>query len=324
MHSLNSAGKLVNQIISNLSYPKDPNGLYEPVKYVLSLGGKRIRPALSILSCELFSKNIDDVVNPAIGLEIFHNFTLIHDDIMDNAPIRRGKPTVHIKWNPNTGILSGDAMMIIAYDMVCKSPANVLPSVLNLFNKTALEVCEGQQYDMDFEIRNNVSESEYMKMIRLKTAVLIAASLKLGGIIGKADDETCDLLYEFGIALGLAFQLQDDWLDSFGSEDSFGKRIGGDIVENKKTMLLIKALQLADKTMLKNLQNLLSATEFFEQTKIDSVLTIYKELKIDTLVLGMTNDYFSQARNLLNELKKRGHDTTALVEFIDSLQKRNH
>ncbi|MBR2888254.1 MAG: polyprenyl synthetase family protein, partial [Bacteroidales bacterium] len=237
---------LVEDEFNNLDLPKQPNNLYAPIKYALTQGGKRMRPVLTLMACNIFSDNIEPAIKPALGLEIFHNFTLLHDDIMDCSDLRRGHPTVHSKWNNNIAILAGDAMAFVAMQYVAAAPQNVAQQVCDIFNRTALEVCEGQQFDMDFETSNNVHEKDYINMIRLKTAVLPAACLKIGALIGGANEEQAQHLYNLGINIGLAFQLQDDYLDVFSTPDVLGKPIGGDIVENKKTFLLIKTLGKLD------------------------------------------------------------------------------
>ena len=245
MHKIKDLQEIINKEIESKKMGREPFSLYEPINYSLSNGGKRIRPLLTLLACNLFSEKIDQAIDAALAIEIFHNFTLLHDDIMDKADIRRGKPTVHKKWNENTAILSGDAMFIKSYDFLLETKTEKFKEILQVFNNTALEVCEGQQYDMEFENRNDVSENEYLRMIELKTSVLLAAALKIGAIIGGAENADADLLYDFGRNIGLAFQLQDDMLDVYGSKNTFGKEIGGDIVANKKTFLLIKAKQLS-------------------------------------------------------------------------------
>ncbi|MEI7982215.1 MAG: polyprenyl synthetase family protein [Bacteroidota bacterium] len=245
MHSLESIQQRISTAFSSAQFLNEPVKLYEPITYTLGQGGKRIRPVLVLLACDLFGGDPEKAVFPAMGLEIFHNFTLLHDDIMDNAPLRRGQETVHKKWNDNTAILSGDTMFVLAYEYVAKTDPALLPEVLRLFNDTARKVCEGQQYDMNFETQSNVTIEKYMMMIRLKTAVLIACSLKLGAIIALADPAEAENIYHFGMELGLAFQLQDDYLDAFGDTTVFGKEIGGDIITNKKTFLFLKAFEVA-------------------------------------------------------------------------------
>ncbi len=246
MFTLIQLQEFISEKIQSLNLDKEPKGLYEPISYTLVSGGKRIRPALVLAACNMFSEKIEPAIPVALAFEVFHNFTLLHDDIMDNSPIRRNKETVHEKWNQNTAILSGDAMMIEAYEFLTELPAGLLKNILKLFNKTALEVCEGQQYDMDFETKEIVSEEDYLNMIKLKTSVLIAAALKAGAICGGASDTDADLLYDFGLNIGLAFQIQDDLLDTYADTAVFGKKNGNDIITGKKTFLLINALQKAD------------------------------------------------------------------------------
>ena len=235
MQTIDKYIEIINNAIASIDYPQSPFGLYAPVKYQLDMGGKRVRPLLTVMACDMFGGDIEEAISPALGLEIFHNFTLLHDDVMDKADIRRGRPTVHKAWNENTAILSGDAMQIIATQKVCEAPLRVLKEVLDLYNKTALEICEGQQFDMEFETREDVTREEYIEMIRLKTAVLIGCALKMGAIIAGATPSQADAMYKFGENIGLAFQLQDDYLDVYGDAETFGKKIGGDILNNKKT-----------------------------------------------------------------------------------------
>ena len=261
----------------------DKNGdgrIFQPVNYIMQLGGKRIRPALSLMSANLFTDELDDAIYPAIAFEVFHNFTLMHDDIMDNAPLRRGKPTVHEKWDTNTAILSGDAMMIQAYQLLIKTePSKVIP-LMRLFNQTALEVCIGQQMDMDFEQKKQVTVQEYEEMIRLKTSVLLASAMQSGALIAGADDVAQKNIYDFGIHLGLAFQLLDDYLDTFGEEDQTGKRRGGDILSDKKTLLMIRAYEKAGPEEMKVLNTYIGNSSIQEEEKINSVLSVYEKLKV--------------------------------------------
>ncbi|MCF6243025.1 MAG: polyprenyl synthetase family protein [Bacteroidales bacterium] len=283
MYSLNELQSIVEQNIKELSLEQEPKGLYEPIKYILSIGGKRIRPVLVLAAYNLYKDNIEDIIRPALALEVFHNFTLLHDDIMDKADVRRNQATVHKKWSENTAILSGDAMTIKAYQLISETNEKYLAAVLKAFNQTAMEVCEGQQYDMDFETRLDVREEEYIEMIRLKTSVLIAGSLQIGAIMADAPKEDIRHIYDFGVNLGLSFQLQDDYLDSFGDFNTFGKKIGNDILSNKKTFLLINALKNADKETYNQLIDLIKNTEFDPQKKIKSVLAVYKKTNTDKL-----------------------------------------
>lgn len=312
----------INQEIEKLSLHKSPFELYEPITYSLALGGKRIRPILSLMACSLFKDSIEEAVAPALGIEIFHNFTLLHDDLMDKSEIRRAHPTVHIKWSANTAILSGDAMQIIAYQEVCKSPAIYLQEVLSLFSKTALEVCEGQQFDMDFEKRDDVHEAEYIEMIRLKTAVLLACSLKIGAIIGGASDYDANLMYTFGEKIGLAFQLKDDLLDTFGDQAKFGKAIGGDIFCNKKTFLLIKTLELANEADLADIQKWLHLETFDRNEKIEAIRGYYLKYGVKELCEQKMNDFFREGMNALLAVDVNMLQKSELVTLSEKLMFR--
>ena len=280
----------------------EPIKLYEPITYTLGQSGKRLRPVLVLLSCDLFGGDIEKAVLPAMGLEIFHNFTLLHDDIMDDAPLRRGKETVHKKWNDNTAILSGDTMFVLAYEYVAKTDPGLLPDVLRLFNDTARKVCEGQQYDMNFETQTNVTIHDYMMMIQLKTAVLIACSLKLGAIIAQADPVEAEKIYAFGIELGLAFQLQDDYLDAFGDTAVFGKEVGGDIITNKKTFLYLKAFEVASHDDLSRLDHFFNNPEIETSEKVSAVIHLYQKLKIDQHTRQEIESHFQKATVILDGL----------------------
>ncbi|MDD4603552.1 MAG: polyprenyl synthetase family protein [Bacteroidales bacterium] len=280
----------------------EPMRLYTPINYTLELGGKRIRPALVLLSCDLFGGDIEKAVYPAMGLEIFHNFTLLHDDIMDHASLRRGKETVHKKWDVNTAILSGDTMFVMAYDYVAKTDPILLPDVLRLFNDTARKVCEGQQYDMNFETESQVTIPEYMKMIRLKTAVLIACSLKLGALIAGAPHDDATKIYDFGIELGLAFQLQDDYLDAFGDTSVFGKEIGGDIATNKKTFLNLKAFELAHGDDLIQLTHYFTDPNIPAKEKIVGVTHLYRKNNVEEATRHEIEVHFQKAKLILESL----------------------
>lgn len=273
----------LKKLFSELNFTQEPKGLYDPLRYMMEIGGKRIRPRLCLTTYSLYKDSFsDEILSPAAALEVFHSFTLIHDDIMDKAPVRRGVPTVYKKWNENTAILSGDVMSIESYRLLVKAPASVLPEALALFSKTAAEVCEGQQYDMDFEDQESVPMSDYLKMIGLKTAVLIACSAKMGALIGGASSEQCELLYKFGYDLGLAFQIADDWLDTYGDVKVFGKAIGGDIVNNKKTWLLTRAFEKAGDMRPKLLEAMAMPVDTPEQKalKVASVTGIYEKLGV--------------------------------------------
>lgn len=322
MLTLQATQNIINEEIDKINFVKPPELLYLPFQYVLGNGGKRIRPALTILACSLFAEDYKKSVKPAIGLELFHNFTLLHDDIMDKAEIRRNQPTVHKKWNENVAILSGDAMLIEAYKLVCEVDKDILPEAMQLFNTTALEVCEGQQYDMDFENRMDVVVDEYIEMIRLKTSVLIAACLKMGAIIGGADKKSLELLYDFGIQIGLGFQLKDDYLDSFGDPEIFGKKIGGDIIANKKTYLLINALQLANSQQKSDLLTLIQG-DFNPELKVERVKTIYKELQLDSLIKNEMQNYYNKATENLESLEIAEDKKEELLRFAKGLIDRN-
>ena len=322
MVSIKELQEIVNNRIANEKMGRKPFSLYDPINYTLEAGGKRIRPVLVLMACNLFSEDIEQAINPAIGLEIFHNFTLLHDDIMDHADIRRGNPTVHKKWDENTAILSGDAMFIKAYEyfLDCESPH--FRDILKIFNETALEVCEGQQYDMEFETRDSVSEDEYLQMIRLKTSVLLAAALKIGALIGGANKHDADLLYEFGINLGLAFQLQDDLLDVYGDVHVFGKKPGGDIVANKKTFMLIKALEIAKGEELNMLKNLLSNKNIENEKKINDVTQIYNRINIKQIVETRIEKLNQEALSYLEKVNVNKDRKQELQNLADKLINR--
>ena len=317
MYSIDQLIGFINDEIKGSYKERTPINLYQPIEYSMSVGGKRIRPVLCLMACNLFSEDISTAIKPAVGLETFHNFTLLHDDIMDNADVRRNQPTVHKKWDANTAILSGDAMMIEAYDYFLNLSPELLSKTFKVFNKTALEVCEGQQYDMDFESQENVEEKEYIEMIRLKTAVLLAGALKIGAIIGGAQEKDSDKIYQFGINMGLAFQLQDDFLDTFGDEASFGKRIGGDISENKKTFLWISALKKAPELFASVLQKNLP-----EQEKIKEITAVYRQLGVDKLTQNRILDYYRKALSLLESIDVEEQKKAMLLTFLNKLKER--
>ncbi len=281
---------------------KQPIELYQPIHYILGLEGKRLRPALTLMACNLFTDDVYRAVKPALAMEVFHNFTLLHDDIMDNAPLRRNQPTVHEKWNNNVAILSGDAMQILAYQLICQAPLSKLKVLIDIFNTTAIEVCEGQQFDMNFALRNDVSLDEYIRMIELKTSVLIAASLKIGALCGEASETDAQKLYEFGRNLGIAFQIQDDYLDVYADHKLFGKTVGGDIVENKKTFLLIKALELAKGQQALTLQNAINSHIFDVAEKVIQVRQVYDELNISQIARASITMYSEKAFGFLDSV----------------------
>lgn len=327
MQKLNYFLKLFNekleQEIKQLSV-RQPANLYAPVVYTLKMGGKRIRPVLLLLAYDLYQKQYEDAFPVAIAIEMFHNFTLLHDDIMDNADLRRNYKTVHLKYTNETAILSGDAMSILSYEYLtqCKSPN--YREIFDLYTHTALQICEGQQYDMDFESRNDVTVQEYLKMIGLKTAILLAASLKLGALIGNASKEDAQLLFDFGYNLGMAFQLQDDQLDTFGDTTSFGKNIGGDIVANKKTFLLLKAIELAKGETLKELHKLLSETNFNKNEKIQKVRNIYNDLGVVKLSQQQMDEYYQNAIDSLEKVQVENEKKEGLREVAKNLMRRNN
>ncbi|MCT4638324.1 MAG: polyprenyl synthetase family protein [Bacteroidales bacterium] len=322
MYDIKQAQEIVNKALIAANVSKEPAGLYEPIAYALSVGGKRLRPALTIMGCNLFTDSVEGAIDAAIGIEVFHNFTLLHDDIMDNADIRRGNPTVHKKWDENTAILSGDAMMIKASQFVTRTHEEFLKPVLKTFNKAAIQVCEGQQYDMNFENQSFVAEENYLEMIRLKTAVLLAASLKIGAIIGGASNEDAQHLYNFGENLGLAFQLQDDLLDTYGDAKIFGKNIGGDIASNKKTFLLIKALSTAKGDDLAELKDYLQKDDFDRDHKVDTFKRIYDSVNIKETTEDRIKHYFNLANEELNKITVKDEKKTLLKEFCESLMVR--
>lgn len=301
----------------------EPRFLYEPVRYALSAGGKRIRPVLCLMSAEMFGASADKAIDAALGLEIFHNFTLLHDDIMDKSDMRRGRPTVHKKWTENIAILSGDLMSLVACRSAAKTVANK-ERVLETFLRTAIEICEGQQYDMDFETETNVSVDEYMKMINLKTAVLLAGSLKIGALIAGASESDCENIYQYGRYAGLAFQLQDDLLDTYGNAAVFGKPIGGDIVENKKTFLLINTINLASGSTKKELLEWISKENFDRDEKYNSVKAIYDTLNIKDLTIKKIEECYSIADSYLQKVSLPDSEKTVLRNYMDSMRSRNY
>lgn len=312
----------IEQEIASLQFDCPPKSLYDPIAYTLALGGKRIRPALTLMACNLYHPDITRAIRPAIGLEVFHNFTLLHDDLMDAADVRRNQPTVHKKWNANAAILSGDAMLIVAYQLIGETHPELLKPVLDLFTQTALEICSGQQYDMEFESRLDVTEAEYMEMIRLKTAVLLACALKMGALLGGAPAADAEKLYAFGIHIGLAFQLQDDLLDVYGDPRTFGKHIGGDILCNKKTFLLINALRLADAAQRTELMDWIARKNFDPQEKIEAVTHIYNVLGLKALTEARIEALYEQANENLRILSVTEAQTAILKNVCDKLMHR--
>lgn len=311
------------EYLESKEWIREPKNLYEPIDYILQLSGKRIRPILTLMASDIFSNDYKQAFPAALAIEVFHNFTLVHDDIMDDAPLRRGKETVHEKWNLNTGILSGDAMLILAYQYFENYEPKIFQKLAQLFSKTALEVCDGQQLDIDFETRDDVTIDEYINMIRLKTSVLVAAALKMGAIVANAPEKDADLLYEYGLNLGIAFQLQDDYLDTFGNPETFGKQVGGDIIENKKTFLYLKALELANEEDKQKL-------EFFYKQKLDDnsvkiaeVRRIFEQCDIPTLIQKLIQDYTTLSFNSLEDLNISSVGKENLKTFGSFLMERN-
>ncbi|WP_034042755.1 polyprenyl synthetase family protein [Wocania ichthyoenteri] len=320
-----SIEKYQNEFVDFLeeySTVKEPQTLYNPIQYILSLGGKRLRPVLTLMTADIFNNDYKKALNAALSIEVFHNFSLVHDDIMDDAPLRRGQKTVHEKWDVNTGILSGDAMLIMAYQLFENYEANTFQALAKLFSKTALEVCEGQQYDVDFETRGNVTVAEYLKMIEYKTAVLVGAAMKMGAIVANASTEDQNNIYEFGKNLGIAFQLQDDYLDAFGNPETFGKQVGGDIIENKKTYLYIKALEFSNENDKAQLQKLFSNSGASEN-KVEVVKQLFKVSGSAEATKKAIEDYTKKAFLVLESLNISDDKKTLLKNFGNSLMNRN-
>ncbi len=314
--------ELIQHYIDSLPYDRKPESLYEPIKYVLSLGGKRIRPMLMLMSYALYKDDVESILPQAIGLETYHNYTLLHDDLMDNADVRRGMPTVHRKWDANTAILSGDSMLVLAYQRMQNCPTDKLPAVLDVFTTTALEIGEGQQYDMEFETRNDVREDEYIEMIRLKTSVLLACAMKIGAIMADAPKEDVDNLYRFGERMGLAFQLQDDFLDVYGDPKVFGKAIGGDITSNKKTYMLINAIGKAEGKDKETLMGWINAKDFDREEKVKAVTEIYTRLGIDTMAKAKMEEYYAEALAALAKVSVPEEKKAQLREYAAKMMKR--
>ena len=313
----------IEEALRNVPYPSKPEGLYEPIDYVLSMGGKRLRPTLLLMTCALYSDHPEQAMPAAIGIETYHNHTLLHDDLMDRADMRRGKPTVHKRWNDNTAVLSGDTMLIMAFRHIMTCPCARQAEVLRLFARSAQEICEGQQYDVNFENRTDVSEAEYLEMIRLKTSVLLACAVKMGALIGQAPDADADALYRFAEKIGLAFQLQDDYLDVYGDPAVFGKKIGGDILCGKKTFLLINALGRADADHKAQLLHLLADAEMPAQEKIAAVTDLYNRLDIPTLTLQAIDRFYDEARRELEKLSLTQDKWMPLWQYACSLLGRS-
>lgn len=314
----------VNDFLDNLKYDRKPSGLYDPVKYVLSMGGKRIRPVLMLLSYGLFKDDVESVLMPACALETYHNYTLLHDDLMDNADMRRGHETVHRKWDANTAILSGDSMLVLAYERMAKCNPVYLSDVLYTFTETALEIGEGQQYDMEFETRNDVTEDEYIEMIRLKTSVLLACAQKIGAILAGASKQDQDNLYKFGEQIGLAFQLQDDYLDVYGDPKVFGKKVGGDIICNKKTYMLINAYNRADAEQRRELQHWMEAETFNSDEKVAAVTAIYNKVGVDKLAIEKIAYYFEESKKYLDAVQVSDERKAELRLYAQKMMHRKN
>lgn len=312
--------KMVEDGLAQLDLAGRPSELYDPIVYFMEIGGKRLRPALCLAACELAGTSPENALNAALGLEVFHNFTLVHDDIMDQADVRRGKTTVHLKWNTNTAILAGDTMLVKAYQLMATVPDQALKAVLDTFSATAKEVCEGQQFDMSFETAQAVSEDEYLEMIRLKTSVLLGAALKIGAQVAGADAKTCEALYAFGVNIGIAFQIQDDLLDAFGNPEKVGKKAGGDIILNKQTLLRIHAWTHGDDVN----RNRLEADYATEEEKVNSIRTLFEELGSRTYVEEIRDRFYQQALNDLKEVQGDPEILTELADFAKWLIKRDY
>lgn len=320
--SIDELRQKVNQEITHLNYGDSPKELYDPIDYIMRLGGKRLRPILSLLGYAIFQTNWEKILKPAIAVEVFHNFTLMHDDIMDDAPLRRGKATVHEKWNPNVAILSGDVMLVRAYDLLLDVEKQYFKEVISKFNKCASEVCEGQQMDMNFETRTSVSEEEYLEMIRRKTAVLLGFALSLGGLLAGAKPNQVDLLCQFGQNIGIGFQLKDDLMDVYADTEKFGKQVGGDIISNKKTFLLINALEKVEGHLEENLNHWLTIQDFNKQEKVRAVTDIYNQLGIKELTTKKIDTYFQKAFQQLENLEIEAKQKEPLLQFTQWLINR--
>ncbi len=324
MHSIQYLQEKFKNALDAQEFSYDPPELYQPIGYTLAIGGKRLRPVLMLMGCDLFEGDIEKAIPAAIGLEIFHNFTLLHDDIMDKAPIRRGKPSVYKKWNTNIAILSGDTMFAIAYNYVAETEKELLPDVLKVFTQTAKEVCEGQQYDLNYEVQAHVSLNDYMNMIRLKTAVLFAASLKIGAIIAGADANDIRNLYLFGENTGMAFQLRDDLLDVYGIEEKFGKKTGGDILANKRTFLYLKAFELAEGATRDKLKSCFITNKYNRETKIKEVIEIYNQLGVKASAENEMDKYYQKAMEHLDKVKVEKKRKQELIRLAKTIAIRDY
>ncbi|KUJ63143.1 polyprenyl synthetase [Flavobacteriaceae bacterium CRH] len=322
MHNISQYQDFFISYLKNQSITKEPKNLYEPIEYILGLGGKRMRPVLTLMTAEVFDTDYKVALPAAMAVEVFHNFSLVHDDIMDDAPLRRGQVTVHEKWNINTGILSGDAMLILAYQYFEQYEPIIFRDLAKLFSKTALEVCEGQQWDVDFEERSNVTIPEYLKMIEYKTAVLVAAAMKMGAIVAKTSEKEADSIYDFGLNLGLAFQLQDDYLDAFGDPETFGKQVGGDIIENKKTYLYLKALEFSSEEKATELQKLFCLQLEDNTEKIETAKTIFNESGASKATQEAIEMYTFKAFETLEKMDINTEKKNILRAFGENLMGR--
>ncbi|MGZ4117318.1 MAG: polyprenyl synthetase family protein [Bacteroidia bacterium] len=326
MNTIISYQNQIEQAIKGKSYGSNPKELYEPISYIMSLGGKRLRPVLVLMACDFFDGDTSKAIHPAIAIELFHNFTLVHDDLMDNAPLRRNQATVHEKWNNSIAILSGDAMMVRAYQELCKADISLLPELLEIFSDTAVKVCEGQQYDMNYESMPKVSITQYIKMIELKTAVLLGGALKIGAVIGNAREEDAQRLYDFGKHIGIAFQLQDDILDVYADAEKFGKQKGGDIIANKKTYLLLKAIEMSEgnRYMKEELHQWINAPQFDSKEKVEAVTNIYNFLNVKELARTEMKKHYDLALTFLKDIPVDESKKKALVDFAESLMVRDY
>jgi geranylgeranyl diphosphate synthase, type II len=311
---------LIEKELERIDFPSSPSNLYDPLRYFLKIGGKRMRPILTLLGAEAFGVDKNKALNAALAIEVFHNFSLIHDDIMDDAPLRRGQETVHEKWNNNIAILSGDVLLVKAYQLIAKNDPQSLPDILDIFNRTAVEVCEGQQMDMDFESRDNVSIDEYIEMIRLKTSVLLGCALETGAIVAGASKNDAKLIYEFGQQIGIAFQIQDDILDLYADPEKFGKQVGGDVICNKKTLLLLKAFEIANKTQTAQLNALLTEQDLV--LKVKAVRELFDELGIREICKGIMNEHYSKAKLAIYQISISEESKKPLLELAAYLMER--
>ena len=324
MNKTASYQQQIEEALKSKKYGSNPKELYEPISYIMALGGKRLRPVLVFIACDFFDGDVSKALHPALAIELFHNFTLVHDDLMDKAPLRRNQPTVHEKWNGNIAILSGDAMMVRAYQELCLIEPAILPQLLDVFSDTAAKVCEGQQYDMNFELLPKVSIQQYIKMIELKTAVLLGGALKIGAIIGGAREEDAQCLYDFGKHIGIAFQLQDDILDVYADAAKFGKQKGGDIIANKKTYLLLKAIEMAEgnRYMKEELQQWINAPHFDAKEKVEAVINIYNFLNVKDLARAEMKKHYELALTFLKDIPVAESKKQNLISFADNLMVR--